>query len=129
MKMCRFSGWGAGSGLVVLVAGLLVSGWNKPSAAPPPPPPPVTVSTPLDREVQEWDEYPGRLEAKETVEIRPRVSGYITAVSFKEGGVVKQGDLLFEIDPRPYEAELARTRGEVARAQAQLSLAETQYKR
>src|SRR5207237_802311 len=94
-----------------------------------PPPAQVTVSRPIDREVQEWDEYPGRLESTEIVEIRPRVSGYITSVDFKEGSVVKKGDLLYVIDPRPYQAELERTQGELARSQAQLALAETEFKR
>jgi multidrug efflux pump subunit AcrA (membrane-fusion protein) len=94
-----------------------------------PPPAQVTVSRPLDRNVQEWDEYPGRLESKEIVEVRPRVSGYVTSVNFKEGSIVPKGELLYVIDPRPYQAELERAQGEVARAQAQLALAETEFKR
>jgi RND family efflux transporter MFP subunit len=89
----------------------------------------VTVAEPLDREVQEWDEYPGRLEAKEVVDVRPRVSGYVESVHFKEGGIVSKGDLLFVIDPRPYQAELERARGEVSRAKARLMLAQTEFKR
>jgi RND family efflux transporter MFP subunit len=94
-----------------------------------PPPATVTVSRPIDREVQEWDEYPGRLESTEIVEIRPRVSGYITSVNFKEGSIVQKGELLYVIDPRPYQAELERTQGELARSQAQLALGETEFKR
>jgi RND family efflux transporter MFP subunit len=93
------------------------------------PPPPVTVSVPIERDVMEWDEYPGRLESKELVEVRARVSGYIDKVDFREGGIVKQGDLLFVIDPRPYEFELNRAEGEVGRAKARLALAETEFKR
>src|SRR5688572_22721234 len=115
--------------LAVALAGFVLSGCNRPPAAPQMPPPAVTVAHPIEREVQEWDEYPGRLEAKETVEVRARVTGYIKSVSFKEGGTVQAGDLLFVIDPRPYEAELARAQGEVARAEAQVALAETQFKR
>src|SRR4051812_14381161 len=106
MNMRRKCGWGASLGAVGLLAGLLVFGCNRQNAGPmTPPPAPVTVSRPLDREVQEWDEYPGRLESVETVDVRPRVGGYVTKVSFEEGGIVQSGDLLYEIDPRPYEAE------------------------
>ena len=132
MKMCRIGGWGVRGGLVGALIGLtLSSGCNRPAQGGPmgPPPATVTVSLPINREVQEWDEYPGRLESTEIVEIRPRVSGYITSISFKEGSVVKKGDPLYIIDPRPYEAELERTKGEQARAQAQLALAETEFKR
>lgn len=85
---------------------------------PPPPPPAVTVAAVLERDITEWDEFSGRLEAVNEVEIRPRVSGFIRRVSFAEGREVRRGDLLFEIDPRPYLADLAR-------AQAQLEEART----
>jgi RND family efflux transporter MFP subunit len=132
MKMCRIGGWGMQGGLVGALIGLtLSSGCNRPAAGGQvgPPPAQVTVSHPIDRDVQEWDEYPGRLESTEIVEIRPRVSGYITSVNFKEGSVVTKGELLYVIDPRPYAAELDRTKGEQSRAQAQLALAETEFKR
>ena len=77
----------------------------------------------------EWDEYPGRLEAMHLVEVRAQVSGYLQSVHFKEGGFVSKDDLLFVIDPRPFEAEVARTQGEVSRAKARLVLAETEFKR
>jgi multidrug efflux system membrane fusion protein len=64
--------------------------------------PPVTVSQPLEKMITEWDEYTGRFTAVETVEIRARVSGFIESVHFKEGQIVKKGDLLFIIDPRPF---------------------------
>src|SRR5580698_3548294 len=70
-----------------------------------PPPPQVSVAQVLEKKVQDWDEFTGRLQAVETVEIRPRVSGYIDKVAFSEGSQVKSGDLLFIIDPRPYQAE------------------------
>ncbi len=85
---------------------------------PPPPPPAITVAAVLERDITEWDEFSGRLEAVNEVEIRPRVSGFIRRVSFAEGREVRRGDLLFEIDPRPYQADLAR-------AQAQLEEART----
>src|SRR3954465_8912329 len=87
------------------------------------PPPQVTVSQPVQREVTEWDEYPGRLQAVEEVEVRARVSGYLQSINFKDGAEVKKGDLLFTIDPRPYQAELDRAKGELTRAQTRLELA------
>lgn len=118
------------AGLAALVvSGLVAAGCKKPEQQAAPPPAAVTVARPVDREVMEWDEYTGRLEATETVQVRARVSGFIDSVSFAEGGTVKKGQLLFVIDPRPYQAELDRARGEVARANAQLALAETEFKR
>ena len=94
-----------------------------------PPPPNVTVSKPVIEEVMEWDEYTGRLEAVDTVDVRARVSGYLESIHFKDGQTVKKGDLLFVIDPRPYQAELDRARAELRLAQARLSLAENDLKR
>jgi RND family efflux transporter MFP subunit len=100
------------------------------SEAPPPPPPPaVTVSRPLDREVIEWDEYTGWLEPVNSVEVRARVSGLIESVPFKEGAVVKKGDMLFTIDVRPFRADLNSKIADVARAQAQLLQASSDFKR
>jgi RND family efflux transporter MFP subunit len=76
------------------------------------PPPPVTVSRPIVREVVDYDEYEGRIQAQERVEIRARVRGYLTKVDFKDGQLVKKGDLLFEIDPRPYQAALEAAEAE-----------------
>ena len=73
--------------------------------------PTLTVSQPIAREVIEWDEYTGRFDAVETVEVRARVSGYLTEVQFKDGQDVKQGDLLFTIDPRPFERALEQAQG------------------
>ncbi len=96
---------------------------------PPPSPPPaaVTVAKPIVREVVEWDDYSGRLEAVETVEVRARVSGYIESADFVEGSLVKAGDLLFVIDPRPFEVELARAEAELTRAKASHSYASHLY--
>ena len=80
------------------------------ASAPPPPPPKVTVSQPVVREVVEWDDYTGRLEAVESVEVRARVSGYLQSLHFTDGAIVKKGALLFVIDPRPYQAELNRAK-------------------
>jgi multidrug efflux system membrane fusion protein len=94
-----------------------------------PAPTPVTVA-PVDvRPIIEWDEFSGRVEAIEYVEIRPRVAGTIVGVHFKEGQIVKAGQLLFSIDPRPFEAELARAEAEQAQARAALDLAHTELER
>jgi RND family efflux transporter MFP subunit len=74
----------------------------------------------MNREVVEWEEYTGRLEALESVEVRARVNGYLQSIHFKNGTTVKQGDLLFVIDPRPYQAELERAKAEVALANVRL---------
>jgi RND family efflux transporter MFP subunit len=92
-------------------------------------PPPVTVTTATAGEVRDWDEFTGRFEAVEHVELRPRVSGYIERIAFAEGSEVRKGDLLFAIDPRPYAAELERVEGELARAQAQSKLAASESAR
>jgi membrane fusion protein, multidrug efflux system len=89
------------------------------AAAPPPPPPKVTVSQPIVREVVEWDEYTGRLEAVESVDVRARVSGYLQSVHFTDGAAVKKGALLFVIDPRPYQAELNRVKAALEQSIAQ----------
>ena len=104
------------SGLLLLMT---ACAQQQPPAAPPPPPK-VTVSQPMNREVVEWEEYTGRLEAMESVEVRARVNGYLQSIHFKNGATVKQGDLLFVIDPRPYQAELERAKAEVALANARL---------
>jgi multidrug efflux system membrane fusion protein len=94
-------------------------------AAPPAarPPSPVTASQPAQREVVEWDEYPGRLDAVATVEVRARVSGYLQSVQFKDGAEVKKGDLLFVIDPRPYQADLDHAEANLKQAETRLQLA------
>lgn len=97
--------------------------------ASPPPPMEVPVATVLEREISEWDEYTGRLEAVETVEIRPQVSGYLQQVNFEEGRDVRKGDVLFVIDPRPYQAEFDRAQAEVERARTAATLAQTDLQR
>jgi RND family efflux transporter MFP subunit len=85
-------------------------------------PPEVSVAAALERDVVESDEFTGRLEAVESVEVRPRVDGYIDSVNFNEGSIVRKGDLLFVIDPRPYRAELAKADAELVRAIARSEL-------
>jgi RND family efflux transporter MFP subunit len=91
--------------------------------------PQVTVSNALTRRVTEFDEVTGRFEAVERVEVRPRVSGYISSVNFTDGTEVKKGDVLFVIDPRPYVAERDRARAQLAQARSQLSLAKSEHER
>ena len=111
---------------------LLVGSWypiRGLAADAPPAPPAVTVSQPIQRELVEWDEYTGQFAAKEYVEIRARVSGYLTEIHFEDGQLVKEGDLLFVIDPRPYEATLAAARAQLAQGEAQVELATRQLGR
>ncbi len=99
------------------------------ASAPPQGPLPVNVVTAVEKEVNEWDEFTGRLEAVESVEIRPRVSGYITDIRFNAGAIIKKGDLLYVIDPRPYQADFDRASAEVDRMDAQLKLAQIELNR
>jgi multidrug efflux system membrane fusion protein len=94
-----------------------------------PPPPAVSVAEVLVRDVSHWDEFTGRVEAIESVELRARVSGYIDRVDYVEGGKVEKGDVLFTIDPRPYRAALEQARAEQVRAEAQAELARTELAR
>jgi RND family efflux transporter MFP subunit len=82
--------------------------------------PAVSVSQPLQRQIVEWDEYTGRFDAVETVEVRARVSGYLSTVHFKDGQRVKNGDLLYDIDPRPFELTLEQARAELLQAQTKV---------
>ncbi|PWC56532.1 hemolysin secretion protein D [Azospirillum sp. TSO22-1] len=90
------------------------------TAAPAPPPAEVDVASVLARPVVDWQSYSGRLEAVDRVDVRPQVPGTIVAVHFRNGALVRQGDVLFTIDPRPYEAEVARAEAQVAAAQARV---------
>jgi multidrug efflux system membrane fusion protein len=112
--------------LVFVAAGC--SSTAKPNAAPPPAPE-VTVAEVVCKSIGDVDEFTGRLEAVNTVEVRPRVSGYLQKVYFKEGAIVKQGDLLFLIDPRPFQAEVDRLKGELAQAKAELARAQSDFQR
>ncbi|AMR67125.1 multidrug efflux RND transporter periplasmic adaptor subunit MexE [Aquipseudomonas alcaligenes] len=78
----------------------------------------VSVAEVIEQPINEWDEFTGRLEAPESVEVRPRVSGYIDKVAFDEGSLVKKGDLLFQIDPRPFQAEVKRLQAQLQQARA-----------
>ncbi len=113
------------SGLVLPV---IIAGCGDPPP-PPPPAPPVTVAAAVEREITEWDEFTGRMEAVNAVDIRPRVSGYIRRIAFNEGNGVRKGQLLVEIDPRPYQADLARAEAELERAQTTAALAGREVER
>ena len=95
----------------------------------PPPVMPVTVATPIIQNVVDWDDFVGRFEAPQSVEVKPRATGYLQAVHFREGQFVRAGQLLFSIDPRPTQAALAQTQAQLARAQATLANARTELAR
>src|SRR6266404_1493130 len=114
---------------VGLLSILLTTASCKKKSAPPQAPLPVNVVTAVEKEVNEWDEFTGRLEAVESVEIRPRVSGYITEIRFQAGAIIKKDDLLYVIDPRPYQADFDRAAAEVDRMDAQLKLAQIELDR
>ena len=99
------------------------------ASAPQQGPLPVNVVTAIEKEVNEWDEFTGRLDAVESVEIRPRVSGYITEIHFEAGAIIKKGDLLYVIDPRPYQADFDRASAEFDRTQAELKLSQIELDR
>ena len=89
----------------------------------------VSVAKVLEQPINEWDEFTGRLEAPETVEVRPRVSGQIDQVAFTEGAQVKKGDLLFQIDPRPFQAEVRRLEAQLQQARATAIRSENEAQR
>ena len=95
----------------------------------PAPPPLVVVAQPLQREVVDWDDFVGQFESPASVQVRPRVSGYVTAVAFKDGQSVRAGQLLFRIDARPYQAAFDQAKAQTARAAAALADAKTELAR
>ena len=122
------------SGLALVLAGALAlagcdgsNGQGGATAAAPPPE--VTVAKPRVQNLVEWTEFTGRFEAVDWVDLRARVSGYVATIDFEDGQVVEKGQSLFLIDPRPFEAALARARADLASAQAQLELAKIQFDR
>src|SRR4051812_33903710 len=120
--------------IVVLVLGLaalpFVFAGNEMKAQPPPPPAPsVTVAPVVEREISEYSEFTGRIEAVDDVEVRPRVSGHLDAVHFQSGQLVHAGDVLFTIDPRWHKAALDASEAAVAEARVRLDHAEREAKR
>lgn len=114
-----------GGAALLALAACSESPGEQPAAAPPP----VTVASPLVRTITEWNEFTGRFQAVATVDVRARVSGYLQAVNFQDGAMVKEGDVLFVIDPRPYQAAVDQAKADLARADARLDLARTQLER
>ncbi len=117
--------WILWAGLLLLMVAGCDRKQNNLSAGGPPemPPMPVAVVHPIAKEVTEWDEYQGWVEAVDTVAIRARVNGYLQSIHFKDGAEVKKGDLLFVIDPRPYKADLDRANADLLQAQTKYELA------
>jgi RND family efflux transporter MFP subunit len=109
----------AAAALAALLAGC-DQGQPKSKDAAPAPPPSVSVSMPVQREIVEWDEYTGRFDATQTVEVRARISGYLDEVRFRDGQEVSQGDVLFAIDPRPFERALEQARAELFAAKTKV---------
>lgn len=123
----RRAAW-VGAFLVLIVgAWWLLRDGAPPAAAAPAPV--LTVAAPLARDVTLWDEYIGRFEASKAVEVRPRVSGAITGIHFTDGQIVRQGQPLFTIDPRPYRAALSEARASAASARSDLALARLELER
>lgn len=114
---------------LLLVILLVITACQQEQAPIQQPPPEVSVAAPLVKDVTEWDEYTGRLRAVETVDIRARVSGYLQSIHYKDGAIVKKGDLLFVIDPRPYKAVMDATEAEVVRTRVRLQLAKNDLQR
>jgi RND family efflux transporter MFP subunit len=112
-----------------LLAAISLCGCMKPPAQQMPPPATVTVSTPLQRDVVEWDVYTGHLESPKSVNVAARVSGLLIAAPFVEGSVVKEGQVLFEIDPRPFQADLDAKIADEAKAKAQVDVAKANFDR
>jgi RND family efflux transporter MFP subunit len=112
-----------------VVALLLLAGCGKKEEAAAPPPPPVTVANPTKKVTTDWDEFTGRFDAIEQVQIRARVTGFVTKVAFTDGAVVKVGDLLYEIDPRQYQAAAEQAQGQLDDAKAKVVLAEKELER
>lgn len=114
-------------GVLLAILGLLIAGCRE--AQPAPPPPQVTVAPAVVREVADEDEFTGHFEAVNTVDVRPRVGGFVERVAFVEGATVHAGDVLFTIDARPYEAEVARAEAELERARTRKQLADMELER
>ncbi|MBZ0139973.1 MAG: efflux RND transporter periplasmic adaptor subunit [Pseudorhodoplanes sp.] len=112
-----------------LVAAVMLSACGESQKPPAPPPPVVTVANPVKRTVTDFDEYVGRFTAVNSVEIRARVSGYLEKVHFTDGQMIKEGDLLFSVDPRPFQNTLDQARANLAQTRAQLAYAEGDLQR
>lgn len=121
----------AGPLAILLLFAVTLSGCGdkQPAAQAAPPPPPVTVTQPVKRTVTDWDEFTGRFEAVEEVQVRARVGGYVNSVEFRDGDIVKAGDLLYVIDSRPFEAVAEQANGQLSDARAKVELAKRELDR
>jgi len=115
--------------LLPIAAAVLAACARNEAAEAPAAPPGVAVAKVISKPITEFDEFTGRFEAVERVEIRPRVTGYVTSTNFSQGHEVKKGDVLYVIDPRPYQAALKHAQADLARARTQLSLAQSERER
>jgi multidrug efflux system membrane fusion protein len=115
--------------LVFLAAALAACGGGGPEGGMQFPPTAVSVAEVVSQSIVDWDEFTGRIEAVDTVEIRPRVAGYLDSVHFREGAIVEKGDLLFTIDPREYRAAADVARANLERAETRILLAEQELAR
>ena len=115
--------------LLPLILGLALAACGSNEVVPPPSASPVTVATPVVQEVVDWDDFVGRFEAVQSVEVKPRATGYLQAVHFRDGQYVRKGQLLFSIDARPSQAALAQAQAQLARAEATLANARTELAR
>src|ERR1700733_14464177 len=111
------------SPMLIVLAGLLAGCGEKPAPQAGAAAPPVTVAQPVKRTVTDWDEFTGRFDAIEEVQVRARVGGFVTNVEFKDGDMVHAGDLLYIIDPRPFEAVAEQADGQLSDARAKVELA------
>ena len=127
--------YGAGLAILALASGIVVGfsqtvdGETSADAANMPPPPEVSVAQVVSRDVRQWDEFTGRVTAVETVELRPRVSGYVERVAYEEGQELRKGDLLFLIDKRSYRAAFDRAKADLERARSEAKLAASELVR
>jgi RND family efflux transporter MFP subunit len=119
----------AGSALVLGFCFGLTGCARAPAEAPVAAPIPVTVSYAVEREVTDYADFTARTAAVDSVEVRAHVWGYLDKVNFKEGALVKKGDILFELDPRPYQAMLDQAKAKVRQDEAQLAFDEAEYQR
>lgn len=127
--MPKLHGRAASAVIATVVIGVLLSLGAPAPAQQGPPALPVSVAQPLAKRITQWDEFSGRFQAVESVQVRPRVSGFIDKVHFKDGQIVKAGDPLFTIDPRPFQIAVESALAEIARANAQVELQENEVDR
>ncbi|MBR0902241.1 efflux RND transporter periplasmic adaptor subunit [Bradyrhizobium liaoningense] len=128
-SLCRFPQCGGASVGLLFALALAGCGERAQSQAAAPLPPSVTVAQPVKRTVTDWDEFTGRFDAIEEVQVRARVGGFVNSVEFKDGAIVRAGDLLYIIDPRPFEAVVSQAQGQLDDARAKAELARRELDR